>query len=64
MFPHTTVCAGSRSPTSCFGSLLSNSQILIRAAKKLGTDRLITPHASRHCFATYLLDQGTDVHYI
>ena len=34
------------------------------AAKKAGISRKVTPHTLRHCFATHLLDQGTDIRYI
>lgn len=42
----------------------SVQQIVWRAAKKAGIQRKVTPHTLRHCFATHLLDGGTDIRYI
>ncbi len=42
----------------------SVSKIISRAAKKAGISRKVTPHTLRHCYATHLLDNGTDVRLI
>ncbi|MBK8393576.1 MAG: tyrosine-type recombinase/integrase [Saprospiraceae bacterium] len=42
----------------------SVQQVVKHAAKKAGITRTVTPHVLRHCFATHLLDNGTDVRYI
>lgn len=42
----------------------SVQQIVKRAAKKAKIHRQVTPHTLRHCFATHLLDQGTDERFI
>ncbi|HMS69740.1 MAG TPA: tyrosine-type recombinase/integrase [Saprospiraceae bacterium] len=42
----------------------SVQQVVKQAAKKAGITRTVTPHVLRHCFATHLLDNGTDVRYI
>jgi len=34
------------------------------AAIKAGITRKVTPHTLRHCFATHLMDHGTDTRYI
>jgi integrase len=34
------------------------------AGRKAGVTRKLTPDTLRHCFATHLLDSGTDVRYI
>ena len=34
------------------------------AAYKAGISRKVTPHTLRHCFATHLMDNGTDTRYI
>ena len=42
----------------------SIQQIVKRAAKAAHISRRVTPHTLRHCFATHLLDHGTDIRYI
>ncbi len=39
-------------------------QVCRIAAEKAGLDRRVTPHTLRHCFATHLLESGTDVRTI
>jgi len=34
------------------------------AASKAGISRKVSPHTLRHCFATHLMDNGTDTRYI
>jgi integrase/recombinase XerD len=37
---------------------------LAAAAKDAWIKKRVTPHVLRHCFATHLLDEGTDVHVV
>ena len=34
---------------------------LAEAGRRAGLDKRVTPHTLRHCFASHLLDNGTDI---
>jgi len=42
----------------------SIQKVVKTAVKKAVINKKVTPHTMRHCFATHLLDGGTDVRYI
>jgi site-specific recombinase XerD len=42
----------------------SVQKVVTNAAKKAGINKHVTPHTLRHCFATHLMDEGTEVRYI
>lgn len=42
----------------------SVGKVIKKAAEQGGVKREVTPHTLRHCFATHLLDHGTDIRYI
>ena len=45
-------------------SASSVQKVVKQAAYKAGINKPVTPHKIRHCFATHLLDEGTDIRYI
>lgn len=42
----------------------SVQNVVKRAAQRAGINKRVTPHTIRHCYATHLLDGGTDVRFI
>ncbi len=42
----------------------SVQNVVRRAAQRAGINKRVTPHTIRHCYATHLLDGGTDVRFI
>ena len=45
-------------------SASSIQKVVKQAAYKAGITKPVTPHKIRHCFATHLLDDGTDIRFI